>query len=106
MRHLILLVSVLQLLEVHLHPVLCVFDNDKHPSQEIDVLVNGELYQHIHLTQPEGNRLKITLTPKMKAAKYLTIEFVIANPVRPADLSINVPDKRKLGIGIVSAIFR
>jgi hypothetical protein len=31
---------------------------------------------------------------------------VITNPARPADLLINVPDKRQLGIGMISAVFR
>lgn len=80
--------------------------NDKHPTQKVDVLINGNFYKHLHLSEFQNNHLLIPMTEQMKDAKYLTVDFLITDPARPADLLVNVPDKRKLGIGIISAIFR
>lgn len=81
------------------------FITDKQPTQDIDVVVNKVHYAHIKLNQTEDNHLKIDFNSEMKAQKYISIEFHIQNPTAPASLDMNVPDKRQLGIGIISAIF-
>ena len=78
----------------------------KHPIQEIDVIVNGIFYTKLLLTSVYNNELKIILTPEMKQAKYLSIQFDMHNLARPVDLIADRPDHRKLGIGIRSATFR
>jgi len=78
----------------------------KLPVQEIDVKVNGIFYEKLSLTQVYDNELEIIFTPEMKQSKYLSIEFDIHHPTRPADLIPNQPDQRKLGIGVRSAVFR
>lgn len=76
-----------------------------HPLQTIDVFVNGFFYKRQILNQVHKNKLKIAFTTEMKNAKYLSIQFDILNPARPADLISNKPDFRKLGIGIRSVVF-
>ena len=78
----------------------------KHPIQEIDVTVNGIFYQRIVLTQVYDNQLEIVLTPEMKTGSYLSIEFKLHNLARPADLIVDRPDHRKLGIGVRTAVFK
>jgi hypothetical protein len=78
----------------------------KLPAQEIDVKINGIFYEKLSLTQVYDNELEIIFTPEMKQSKYLSIEFDIYHPTRPADLIPNQPDQRKLGIGVRSAVFR
>jgi len=79
---------------------------EKHPIQEIDVLVNGIFYQKMNLNQVSDNQIEIELTAEIKQAKYLSIEFKLRNAARPVDLIENTPDHRKLGIGVKTAVFR
>lgn len=77
----------------------------KHPTQEIDVMVNGIFYKKLTLTSVYNNELKIIFTPEMKQAKYLSIQFDMHNLARPVDLIPDRPDQRRLGIGIRTATF-
>ena len=77
----------------------------KHPTQEIDIKVNGNLYQKMIVRDANDQHLRIVFTPEMKSAKYLSVEFKFNNPARPIDLIPNHPDQRKLGIGMRSAVF-
>ena len=70
------------------------------------MIVNGIFYTKLLLTSVYNNELKIILTPEMKQAKYLSIQFDMHNLARPVDLIADRPDPRKLGIGIRSATFR
>lgn len=78
----------------------------KHPSQEVDVTVNGIAHSKMILNNPNDQQLKIVFTPEMQNAKFLSIEFKVNNPARPADLIPNHPDQRMLGIGVRTAIFQ
>ena len=77
----------------------------KHPNQDIDIKVNGIFYQKMVIKDANDHQLTILLTPEMKNARYLSIEFKLNNPARPIDLIPNQPDQRTLGIGIKSAVF-
>jgi hypothetical protein len=76
-----------------------------HPTQEIDIKVNGIFYEKMIVRDTNNQQLNIFFTTEMKNAKYLSIEFKFNNPVRPVDLIPNHPDLRKLGIGMRSAVF-
>lgn len=78
----------------------------KYPTQEIDVLVNGIFYQKLLLTQVYENELEIIFSPAMKKAKYLSIEFQMHNSARPIDFIEDRPDRRKLGVGLRTAVFK
>jgi len=80
-------------------------NQDKHPLQEISIRVNGNFYQKIALTEPRDNHIDIVLTPEMRKAKFLSIEFLIHNSARPSDLWPSTTDHRRLGIGLRSASF-
>jgi hypothetical protein len=79
---------------------------DKHPTQEIDVTVNGITHSKMILNNPNDLQLKIVFTPEMQNAKFLSIEFKLNSPARPADLLPNHPDQRMLGIGLRTAVFQ
>lgn len=78
---------------------------ESHPAQEVEVIVNGEFYEKLTITQASNNHLDILFNTTMKHSKYLTIEFRLHNPARPVDLIENMPDNRTLGIGMKSAFF-
>ena len=75
------------------------------PNQEINVKVNGIFYKKLLLTSVNDNELEINFTPEMKKSKFLEIEFDIDQPTRPVDLIQGSQDKRKLGIGVRTAVF-
>ena len=77
----------------------------KHPTQEIDVIVNGIFYQKIVLTRVYDNQHEIIFTPEMKKARFLSIQFKLHNLARPVDLIADRPDHRKLDIGVRTATF-
>lgn len=75
-------------------------------AQNIKVSINGQPYQKYSLAKETNNEITIVFSAGMKAEKYLSVEFEIESPKRPYDISINNGDKRKLGIGIISATFK
>ena len=78
---------------------------DTHPTQTVDVLVNGALYTHLELNEFDNNSLIIPISKEMLAKPFLNIEFKIQTPGQPSKLISGNKDQRKLGIGLVSAIF-
>ena len=80
-------------------------DPHKHPSQIIDIWINGILDRQIKIQQYENNYLKLPLSKEMLGNKYLKLEFKFKNPVIPNDLIPENKDKRLLGIGLISAQF-
>lgn len=78
---------------------------DKHPKQNVDVLINGEPYAHLELNEFDNNLVTIQITKEMLIRPYLNIKFRINNPGQPSKLIGGNKDQRKLGIGLVSVHF-
>jgi hypothetical protein len=76
-----------------------------HPTQSVDVLVNGALYTHLELNKFDNNSLIIPISKEMLAKPFLNIEFKIQTPGQPSKLISGNKDQRKLGIGLKSAYF-
>ena len=81
-------------------------DPNKHPSQTIDIWINGVFDHQIEIRQYENNYLMLPLSKKMLESPYLKLEFRFKNPVIPNDLVFENKDKRTLGIGLISAQFK
>ena len=81
-------------------------DPNKHPSQTIDIWINGVFDHQIEIRQYENNYLMLPLSKKMLESPYLKLEFRFKNPVIPNDLVSENKDKRTLGIGLISAQFK
>jgi hypothetical protein len=80
------------------------FLTDKHPVQEIDVLVNRHPVGTLHYAFPSSIDTRVITIPQTfihDKRRLLTFEFKIKNPKSPADLGIN-GDTRALGLGVVS----
>lgn len=78
---------------------------DKHPSQIVEVFINGLFYSRLEFDQFDGNSLTIPITKEMLAHPFLNLEFQITNPGQPSKLINTNKDQRKLGIGLVSIRF-
>ena len=78
---------------------------DTHPTQSVDVLVNGALYTHLELNEFDNNLLIIPISKEMLVKPFLNIEFKMQTPGQPSKLIGGNKDQRKLGIGLKSAYF-
>jgi len=80
------------------------FLTDKHPVQDIEVLVNQHSVETLRYTLPASLDTRVITIPKSLTQEkkgLLLIEFKIKNPKSPADLGLS-PDSRRLGLGLVS----
>lgn len=80
------------------------FISPLHPSQSVDIYVNGQFLRNAILTQVEGNQIEVILD-EADQAKYLAIELRFRNPEMPKELGMG-DDDRLLSIGLVSAKFQ
>ena len=78
---------------------------NKHPTQSIDVLVNGAPYTHLELNEFDNNLLIITISKEMLTQPFLEVEFKMNNPGQPSKLINSNQDQRKLGLGLKSIYF-
>jgi hypothetical protein len=80
----------------------------KHPSQEVDILVNGHHVAILKYDLQSNSGVSVIMIPKALALEkngQLMIEFNIKNPISPAELGLS-NDSRKVGLGIVSLELR
>ena len=76
-----------------------------HPTQSVDVLINGALYTHLELNEFDNNSLIIPISKEMLAKPFLNIEFKMQTPGQPSKLISRNKDQRKLGVGLKSVYF-
>jgi len=80
------------------------FLTDKHPVQDIEVLVNRHPVETLRYTFPASSDTRVITIPKsfiQEKKRLLLIEFKIKNPKSPAELGLST-DPRSLGLGLVS----
>jgi hypothetical protein len=80
------------------------FLTDKHPVQDIEVLVNRHPVETLRYAFPAGIDTRVITIPKsliQERKGRLIIEFKIKNPKSPAEVDLS-PDPRRLGLGLVS----
>ncbi len=76
---------------------------DKHPSQEVDVLVNNQHAATFKYDQQSNNEVRVVKIAKplaMEKNGYLLIKFNFKDPKSPAELGLST-DERHLGLNIV-----
>jgi hypothetical protein len=84
------------------------FLTHKHPSQEVDVLVNGHYLDTLVYDLLSNGGVRVVKIPKALALEkngQLLIKFNFRNPISPAELGLSA-DARRLGLGIVSLELR
>lgn len=80
--------------------------NERHPIQQITILIDGKPNQTVKLQQQDGNAITINLDPNVKTNRdYIEIEFQMPNAITPQAIGMGT-DIRKLGFGLVSATFK
>lgn len=77
-----------------------------HPKQEVEVLIDGMPPQSVALTNAESNIWVINLPPNTGVSKYMELQFQFKNPASPKDVGGVPGDDRRLGMGVISAIFQ
>jgi hypothetical protein len=80
------------------------FLSDKHPSQEVDVLVNNHQVSTLKYDLQSNSGVRVVKIPKALALEkngQLSIKFNFETPKSPAELGLST-DARRLGLGIVS----
>ena len=75
-----------------------------HPTQEVELIVNGVGQGKVSLSKPDHNQIHVSLASVEKQEKYVAIQFHYLHPVKPKTLGQG-PDERDLAIGINSAVF-
>ncbi|NDE62642.1 MAG: hypothetical protein EB038_10740, partial [Cyclobacteriaceae bacterium] len=80
------------------------FVTAKHPTQEIDLIVNGQKRQEVILTKDNNNQITIPIAPEDRQAGQLNIDFRFKNPARPKELGMG-EDQRLLSVGLERAVF-
>ena len=78
---------------------------EKHPTQLVDVLINGRLQKSLRLLKASGNVIEIPLEKNDLQSNFLDIEFKFRNPTSPSKLGIN-EDDRTLAIGLESMMVK
>jgi hypothetical protein len=81
---------------------------DKHPVQDIEVLVNQRPVETLRYTSSGVTDTRVVTIPQsfiQKKKRLLTIEFKIKDPKSPAELGLST-DFRRLGLGLVSLQLR
>ena len=77
---------------------------DKHPSQEIGVLVNKQYLATLKYDQQSNNGVRTVKIPKrliLESNGHLLIKFSFKKPISPTELGLS-GDSRRLGLGLVS----
>lgn len=90
-----------QLLELN----LAAFLPGKYTSRSLDVYINGEFIKRVTLNDSRSNLLRLPIPQSALSREILTLKFLIENPLSPYELGMSM-DRRKLGVGIQSAVFK
>ena len=76
----------------------------KHPSQDINIIVNGKKISTLNYNLKFNNSIRELTIPKKLATKnngHLMIRFDFKNPKSPSELGLS-GDTRRLGLGLTS----
>ena len=80
------------------------FIGGSHPYQEIELLLaDRRIVQRF--TKPFGNKVVVTIPESLKSVGYIEISIKVSKPISPLSLGI-ANDDRRLGVGLVSAVFK
>lgn len=77
----------------------------QHPIQNIEIFIDDVLVKRASLSRFEGNLISLSLSSLASQKEFVSIRFRFLNPASPKSVGIG-EDDRKLGIGMVRAIFQ
>lgn len=77
----------------------------KQTSRAVDFFINGEFIKRTVLNDPHNNIIKLSIPNSALAQEIFTLKLLIESPLSPHDLGMSM-DRRKLGIGIKTAVFK
>ena len=80
------------------------FLGDGHPYQEIELSLAGHRIVQ-RLAKPLGNKIEITIPKSVESVGYIELTIKVKKPISPKSLGL-ANDDRRLGIGLVSAVFK
>lgn len=80
------------------------FLGDGHPYQEIELSLAGNRIVQ-RLAKPIGNKIEITIPKSVESVGYVELIVKVNKPISPRSLGI-ANDDRRLGVGLVSAVFK
>jgi hypothetical protein len=80
------------------------FVGEGHPYQEIEASLAGH-HTLQRLAKRLGNKVEITIPKSVESVGYIELTIKIKKPISPRSLGI-ANDDRRLGVGLVSAVFR
>ena len=81
------------------------FINNQHPSQQVNISINGLFLKTVTLSAFDGNKIELNLPPSTYGKEWIEIGFSLPQAVSPKELGMG-EDNRKLGIGLKSVVFR
>ena len=73
------------------------------PSQELNISIDGKIFDRYVLSQGAGNKINLKIPKFLLKKGFLVLDFSLPDAARPADLGITADDERLLSIGLVSA---
>jgi hypothetical protein len=79
--------------------------NGRHPSQNIDILINGKTRTKVRAEQFDKNEVQIPLRSSDWADQPLHIELLFQNPASPKSLGMG-SDDRLMSIGLISGSYK
>ncbi len=77
---------------------------DAHPYQEIELSLAGNRIVQ-RLAKPLGNKVEVIIPKSVESAGYVELIIKVNRPMSPRSLGI-ANDDRRLGVGLVSAVFK
>lgn len=89
------------------HTIDLVFNalvGDAHPYQEIELSLAGNRIVQ-RLAKPLGNKVEVIIPKSVESAGYVELIIKVNRPMSPRSLGI-ANDDRRLGVGLVSAVFK
>jgi hypothetical protein len=81
------------------------FIQSKHPTQQVNISLNGEPQKTVTLNKLDNNQIELSIPSSAYGKEWINLSFNLPQAISPKELGMS-EDTRKLGIGLKSAVFR
>ena len=81
------------------------FINPQHPSQEVNISINGVPQKTVTLNKLDNNQIELAIPVSAYGKEWINLGFTLPQAISPKELGMG-DDGRKLGIGLKHAVFR
>jgi hypothetical protein len=79
--------------------------SNKRPTTDLIIEINHNQKIHVVLRKEGINTFEIPIPQNLRYPDFLNIKFYFLNAASPAEIGLPGNDRRKLGIGLISATF-